>query len=381
MVKVGLLLPNSTLYPGLGFDIIEGLKAGFSRVDQSNVVLIVEGIGFGTNPDDVLAKAQKLLMQESVDAVVAMMSRRLAEQLVPLFTAANRLLLVLDVLGDFFGAELPGPTVFYHSLQACLGSRVAGRKAAESGAQRVVQAASFYDAGYRQGYAMAKGVEANGGQLVQYVVSSHVLAQVTLQPLQAICDTGEAQAITALYAGDLAEQFYRLYAAVASPLPLWVAPLLLEEQLLDTLTAAPDGVRGYVSWSERLENDPNEQFMAALRQRGRRPTLFSLLAYEGAEILATYLDPVKSRGYPTPADFQVLTRLTFRSPRGGIQFDPATHVSFGPHYPATLSRTQSGRYQLTDLADASMMTADKQQIETEPLPMDYSGWHNTYLCI
>ena len=360
MTKIGLLLPNSTLYPGLSFDIVDGLKAGLTWVNELNTTLFVEGIGFGTDADDLLAKAQKLLMQESVDLVVGMMSRQMAEHLTPLFTAANRLLLVLDVLGDFFGTDAPGPTVFYHSLQSCLASRITGRKAVESGVQQLTQAISFYDAGYLQGYAMTQGVETNGGQMVQYVVSSHVPAQVTLQPLQAALTTGETQAVIALYAGDMAEQFYRLYADLADQVPLWVSPMMLEEQMLETLTIAPEIVRGYVA---------------------RRPTLFSLLGYEGAAIITAYQHALSARGYPTPATFETLTTLPFTGPRGLIQMDARTHFSSGPQYAATLVRQASGGHQLAGLVADPTAAQDEQQFRTEPVPMTYTGWHNTYLCI
>lgn len=381
MAKIGWLLPNSTLYPGLGFDMVEGLKAGLTAAGETDVTFVVEGIGFGTDADDLLAKSQKLLMQETVDVVVGMVSRRMLEPLIPLFTAANRLLLVLDIMGDYFGFDTTGPTVFYHSLQACLGSRLAARKAVESGATAIAQAVSFYDAGYLQSYAMAQGVETNGGQMTQYVVSSHIPAQVTLQPLQAVLDAGETLAITALYAGNLAEQFYRLYADLTNLLPLWVSPLMLEEQMLDTLTKAPDRVRGYVAWSEQLETPANTLFMDAMRQRGRRPNLFSVIAYEAATVLGTYLASVGKRGYAVPADFQTLSTFSFEGPRGFIRFDPETHYSFGPHYATALAKTAAGTYRLADLIEEPTVAPDRTQFQTEPRPMSHTGWHNTYLCI
>jgi branched-chain amino acid transport system substrate-binding protein len=276
MATIGLLLPHSTLYPTLSFDLLDGVKAGLADASITNLTWVVESIGFGTDADEIRGKAQKLLMQDGVDLVVCMMSRRMAEQIAPVFTAANRLLLVLDVLGDFFSSQSTAPTVFYHSLQSCLYSRLAARKAVESGATRVIQAMSFYDAGYLQGYAVAQGVDTSGGQIVQYAVSSHIPAQVTLQNLQE--GLASAQAVVAQYVGDMAGQFYQLYATLSNQLPLWAGPMLLEEQMLANVPFGPEYVRGYVAWSEHLETGNNETFKASMRQRGRKSNLFSMLA-------------------------------------------------------------------------------------------------------
>lgn len=381
MTKIGLLLPHSTLYPSLSFDIAEGLKAGLASAGLKHISWTIEGIGFGTDADELLTKAQKLLLQEEVDVVIGMMHRRMAEGLAPLFNSANRLLLLLDVAGDFFVGAEPAPTVFYHSLQASLGCRLTGRKAVEAGARGVIQASSFYDAGYLQGYAFSQGITTNGGQVLQYFVSSHIPEQVNVQQLQDGITKDDAQAVTALYAGDLAEQFYQLYPALPRQLPLWVSPMMLEEQMLSRVSFGLEGIRGHVAWSEQLESNENDNYKEAIRSRGRQPNIFSVLGFEGGMIAACHLMGFKDKDQPSSEDFKQLESMSFRGPRGLVQFNPDTHYSFGQQYAATVVPDAQGRCRLAALVPEPAVDRDFNAFRSEAPPLTHTGWHNSYLCI
>ncbi|GAA4395040.1 hypothetical protein GCM10023187_01510 [Nibrella viscosa] len=369
------------MYPALSFDLLDGLKAGLTQHITTSITWAVEGIGFATDAHEVQTKAQKLLMQDDVDMVVGMMSRRMADTLNTLFTGANRLLLVLDLMGEFFLGLPPAPTMFFHSLQSCLSCRLAGRKAVESGAEGIIQAASFYDAGYLHGYAASQGVTTGGGHMVQYFVSSHIPAQANFQNLQAGLSSGQAQAVVALYAGDMARQFLEVYPTLTGRLPVWASPLALEEQMLTTVPYAMDGIRGFVPWSEHLDTEENRIFREAVQKRGRRPTLFSVLGYEGGLILANYLRLTDENNRDSPAVFNQLASLSFEGPRGQVAFDPATHFSFAPPYAATVIADNQGRCRLAALTPERTVEQDFRAFQTESPPTAYTGWHNTYLCI
>lgn len=376
MTTIGLLLPQSSLYPTLPFDITDGLKAGLLQAGISNTRVLIEGVNFGTDTLDVQAKVQKLLLQEGADVVVGMLSRRVSDALAPTFATANRLLLLLDVVGEFFAGLPPSSHIYHHSLQACVGSWLIGRDAAALG--KVMQVASFYEGGYLQGYALMHGVLAGNSEMGKYVITAHKAADVTLDEVQTGLAEGKAQAVTAIYSGDMASQFYDLYAQLPQHAPTWVSPLTLEEQMLATVPYRLDGIRGYVPWSTHLSNPLNDQFQTALRRRGRQPNLFSLLAYEAASFLPTYLDQLGTQGY---ADLSELDTLTFDSPRGSIAMNPTTHYSAGPMYAASLEADQSGHCQLAGLTPELAVGEAVDSLLAQGLLPNYANWYNTYLCI
>jgi branched-chain amino acid transport system substrate-binding protein len=359
-MTIGLLLPQSSLYTALPFDIVEGLRAGLAEQGLTDARLTMESIEHGTNPNDVLAKAQKLLLQEGADVVIGMMSRRVADALAPTFEAANRLLLVLDVVGEFFAGNVPvSPKVYVHSLQTCVGTWLAGREAAGQG--RVIQASSYYEAGYLLGYATSQGVTVAGGEMGGWAITPLKTAEFTLAQLQAHLEHQTGEAIVACYAAEMATQFFQLYSELPSnvpSLPMWGGPLLLEEQTLARTPYVPTGLRGYVAWSETLDNVPNHRFQEALRQRGRHPNLFSLLAYEAA----TYLNPPPYQ----------LDQLTFTSPRGTITMNANTHYRVIP--------AEDGTARLSVGTSVSATEAIDHLLAQGQLP-NYANWFNTYLCI
>ncbi|MBO0939508.1 ABC transporter substrate-binding protein [Fibrella sp. HMF5335] len=376
-MTIGLLLPQSSLYPTLPFDLVEGLRAGLDEVSLADTKLVLEGIDYGTNPANVQTKAQKLLLQEGADVVVGMVSKRVGDALAPMFATANRLLLVLDVIGEFFSgqpsaSEAPTSHVYYHSLQTCAGTWLAGRDAAALGP--VIQTASYYDSGYLQGYAVSQGVAAGGSTMGQWAISPLKTADFTLAQLQTGLEQDAGNSIVALYTADMAEQFFAGYVALPPhrDVPIWGGPLLLEEQTLAKVPYQTEGIRGYVAWSQTLDNPLNQRFQEALRRRGRHPNLFSLLAYEAASILLTYL-----------ADLSAIDQLatsSFDSPRGTITMNATTHYTSGPLYEATVLASDTGHCRLHPGAPVSTNDPIDHLLAQGQLNT-YANWFNTYLCI
>ena len=326
-------------------------------------------------------KTQKLLLQEGVDAVVGFLNRTTVDHIAPLFSGTNRLLLVLDMLGEFFVDKPIYPGVLFHSLQLCLSARLTARKAVEQGARGVIQASSFYEAGYLQGYAAAQGVDASGGSTVHYAVSSHKLKEISYDSLHIGIQSGKAQAVVALYSGDMAEHFLAVYPGLPGKLPLWAGPMLLEESMLKRVHFRGQEAQGYVPWSVRLKLAENEQFVHRLKARGRQPTLLAVLGYEGGLIMAEYARMVQQKGYPILEHTTTLSRFTFTGPRGPVFFDERTHYSFGPQYATSMEADEDGHLRLGECyADESWKQAWKA-FEAEPLLGQYSGWTNIYLCI
>jgi branched-chain amino acid transport system substrate-binding protein len=91
MITIGLLLPRSTYYTGISFDIFEGMKASLEAHQRDKYRIVTENIGFGTDKQQCYRGAEQLLMHHDAKIVFAYVSHRIAQILRPLFTAANRL--------------------------------------------------------------------------------------------------------------------------------------------------------------------------------------------------------------------------------------------------------------------------------------------------
>ena len=59
MFTIGVLLPGSTLYPSIGMDFLQGIKAGFKFHQQTAPDIKVELISFGLKDDEIYAAAER----------------------------------------------------------------------------------------------------------------------------------------------------------------------------------------------------------------------------------------------------------------------------------------------------------------------------------
>lgn len=376
MIHFGFLVPRSTLYPSLSFELIDGLKAGLAHRGLKDITLSIEYIGFGIESGDVYEKAQKLLFQ-GVDAVIGFIGRRLGDELAPLFGAANRLLLVLDPLGSVLpGSPSTSQPVFYHSLHTCLGTWLAAHTAATEQGPRCILATSFYEAGYPtlQNSAQQSLIQA-GGQTAQYFVSTHQPEKFTLAPLQPTLANSAASALIGLFCGDLGTLFLKQYQQTPNRVPAYVSPFLLEEQWLSTVDSPVENITGYVAWGQHLDRPENHTFREAMHQIGRKATIFSMLAWEGGLILADW------RNNSTLTDFSRLPTMQVVGPRGLITFDPSTHYSFGPFYQTSVITDSAGTCALGALRPYEQLDIQRTRWLAQLTDDPMTGWRNQYLCI
>src|SRR5881398_4084670 len=173
-IKIGILLPRSTDYPAMGYDIVDGLRAGLQFTGQSSFEIFTENIGFGVDPTLSYARAEKLLLNDGVDLLIVYSDASNAEQLYPLAETFQKTLIVLDA-----GMQLPeiNSAYCYHiSLQGVHACRIAGMMAGQ-GNRKVLMATSFYDGGYRGPWGCDRGLSETGGSVCGNYVSGYKTAE------------------------------------------------------------------------------------------------------------------------------------------------------------------------------------------------------------
>jgi branched-chain amino acid transport system substrate-binding protein len=387
MLRIGILTPRSTLYPAMGFDILNGLKAGFTHHSPGNdFVLVTDNIGFGTDEAEIYTKAEKMLLGDNADIVIACCDSRVAAMLQPLFAAAGKLLLVTNP-----GANLPEgwqaqPTTIVHSLNFCFNTGLTGQLAAAGGT--AAMAASYYDAGYNQLFTMITRFQQKGGSILYNHVTHLETKQFTLQPLQEFM-AGEngTQNLLCLFSADMAVLFYKEMAQIqqSQSCNLFVAPMLLEETLAKELNneAVLTNVQGYTPWLAALSNDNNQQFIKAYEAvQGKQPNLFALLGWDSALIIEQFYKQLQLHDNNTANAIKAMgAGQPLPSPRGWIKLDPSSNHIYGP---AWLVKG-SNNFDL-DMEENSPLDFDaewKSFTEEVALPANdiHSAWRNTYLCI
>lgn len=381
MLKVGLLTPRSTLFPHLSTDWLSGLKNYLKHQGVANdFSLSIDNIGFGTDEQDIYSKAEKLLLQEDADVVVLFADNYAAEMLTPLFSATNKLLLVVNFGANFPDNQEPPPTVIYHSLNFCFHAGLTGKLAASAKSKNAINAVSYYDGGYRQCFCMLNGHQSNGGVPVFNHITHLRLSEFTLTPIAEFIQNNPGEAtMLCLFSGDQAERFYHDIGTILEkhPFPLFVSPMMLDETLKLPMEMSGINASGYIPWHSSLDNRANTLFKEIFtKATGKSVNYFSLLGWETGMLLAMIRE--KYTGNNAAETVVLLNQEVINSPRGSLKVDANTHQIYGPSYLAVIRGTGSialeGEMKMPD-EEWQLFSAIKLGVG------ESSSWRNTYLCI
>lgn len=381
MLRTGILLPRSNLFPSLGLDLLNGIKENNkAKNEYEEYKIFTDNIGFGFDEAEIYTKAEKMLLQDDADIVILCADVRISEMLQPLFEASNKILLVVNAGANFPESWNPAATTITHTLNFCLHASLTGRLAATDSGKNVINTTSYYDAGYRQCFCMLNASQLHGGQPLFTHITSAALSEFTLEPLEGFLNEHpDVNTLLCLFSADQAALFFQHIAALQKKfdLNLYVSPMMLEESLKKNLAAGTvfKNVKGYIPWHSSLTNIANSEFIKIF---GDNANYFNLLGWETGAILHGVLGQHKQGNTSARSILQALTEITFDSPRGWLKIDKATQYSFGPSYMATYSsngeitvdeKNGTGEEEWTNFVSKNIIHGD------------YSGWKNTYLCV
>jgi branched-chain amino acid transport system substrate-binding protein len=378
MLRTGILLPRSTLFPSIGLDIHSGLKEYLKLTGIDNEIEFLTGnIGFGTNDQEIYTKVEKMLLDDEIDVLVLCADIWIAELLKPLFTATEKILLVIN-----FGANFPdnwqaAPTTIFHSLNFCLHAALSGKLAAEeSDSNKTINLTSYYDGGYRQCYSMiAANQEFGAGTIYNHVTSLHI-KEFTLEPVDDFLATENAKCdALCLFAGDQALRFYEAIAPLQEKygLKLYGSPMMFDISLNKILKEKEFvNIGGYIPWYIELDNSENRQFTSVINSAN----YFSLLGWETGMLLQNILELYRSGAASASVVIKEMENKSWQSPRGHFTLDAATHYSYGPSY--LVKRDAENAIEFI-----SQLNGREEWIwfvNRPPMQGESSGWKNSYLC-
>lgn len=370
---IGILLPRSSEYPGMGFDILAGLKAGLLADPGNDFRIITENIGFGENPTHNYACAEKMLLQEDAAAIICYSHFLNAEPLYPLATSSGRPFIFLDA-GMQMMTVPQNDHCFHISLQGTHACSIAGARAAE-GKRKVLIATSFYDGGYRGPWGYHESIESSGGQVCGNYVSGYKTAEFSIDPYLELLQQSGAEGVAACFSTYLAVLFFdalKQAGANATALPFYCSPFMAEEELLRKCNFPGGEFHAFVPWSSSLENEQQQRFTTTLKEKqDRDPNLFSLLGWEAAILLGQ----VRREGLSS------LKGWTYESPRGAVTIHPQTHHTYAPLYHGMIVENADGKcaWQFHEKVEIDSDTHLRYLIARSDFMA--SGWRNNYFCI
>ncbi len=382
MQKIGVLLPRSTYYETISFDIYEGLKSGLEAIGKKDIKIVIENIGFGADKQQCYRSAEKLLLEENVSLVVAYIGHRTAELFRPLFLAANKILIVLDA-----GANLPNewpscPNIFYHSLHNSLGARLSAKKAIDDGFLKGAMISGYYDGGYLHTYSISKSFEDFNGKIVFNHATGYTSNDFNMEPLEGHLKDNSNTALLSLFSGDFVQWYFKEIKKrfKKQDLPIYMTPFGMEESMLENAVFPSNNVSGIVTWSKKIKTIENKLFIETIESVGKKPNLFSLISWESASIVSKVIELIDKQKNNVFEIAKELQKFHFNGPRGEIYFDTKTNTSITPLFEASIIE-KNGMCEVALGNEINNVKDEFEKLSKLPLGDTTSAWFNSYTCI
>lgn len=375
-MKVGLLFPMSNTYPGIGQDFMDGIHSLFKQQDIQTITILKEGVAFGGIEKEVYLKAEKLLVSDDVDVLVAYVDEKVLPVLYPLAMATGKILLVVNPGANYPLNWIAQPTVVHLNLQHAFLCSLTGAMAAVTGNGKAALASTFYDCGYLHSAAMVNALLGNGGSIQfnhinrnNYDASFEMTALTDFLHTQKDCNN-----LLCVFDSLPASLFYQqLNAALGDrPLQLFVSPMMLQEKAMATLAGNTSfTLNSYIPWYAGMPGAANEIFLQSLT---RPATLFSLLGWETAQVLQLlqqYGDVANGEGA-----VEYLKIANLQTPRGQLIMDAATQFYIAP----AAKYVVKARATEPEIEWVNNLEKEWQAFTAAPTEGAVTGWTNTYLC-
>ncbi|MFN8249739.1 MAG: ABC transporter substrate-binding protein [Ferruginibacter sp.] len=378
-MKIGILFPLSKVYPGVGTGFMDGLQS-YLRLKGIETAFSMnkEGIGFGADEKDIFKKAEKLLISDDVDVLVAYLDEKVLYLIYPLVQATGKLMIVVNPGANYPLQWIPQPTVVKLNLQHAFLCWMSGALAAKKKAAQAALATTYYDCGYLHAAAIVNKFMEEGGVLkYNYINNQFYDANFEINALLNFLDQDPGcENLLCIFDEQPALLFYKLLSAYkrSNPLQLFVSPMMIQQKAKDkTGMAFPFTISGYLPWYEGIANDANKLFLGSC---SKAVSIFSLLGWEAGMVLAMIYTNSEKEAANGEAVVASLLNNTIESPRGSLKLDPETLFYVAPVYKYELNEGTT-EAEITKIEDPSEQW---RSFTSKPTEGHVTGWMNTYLC-
>lgn len=289
-VRVGLVVPQSGVYAGLGEDMQQGWDLWLEQNGGTFGPYTVETVvaDEGETPQTGGAAVQQVLTRDGVDVVVGIVNSAVAINAAPLFAEAQKVLVVANAGAAAVTGANGNPYVWRASFQnaqvaAAMGTHLAGQDIAGG----VFVIAPDYAAGDEVISGFSDAYTAGGGTIAG-TVKPPFGSTTDYQPFLTQIQQSGAGAVFCFFSGAEALSFVTQYEqfGLKATTPLYGSGFLTEGDVLQRQGAAAVGVQTTLHYSSALDNPANQAFAQSYRDAyGEEPTVFAMQTWDAANVL------------------------------------------------------------------------------------------------
>ena len=324
-IKVGLMLPYTGTYAGLGNAIENGFKLYVQ--EQGGKLGGREVQYFKVDDESEPAKAtdnvNKLIKRDNVDVLVGTVHSGVALAMAKAAKDNNVLLVIPNAGADAITGALCAPNVVRSSFSNWQPGYAMGVVAGQKGIKRAMTITWAYAAGAESTKGFTEGLEKSGGKVTKDLTLP--FPNVEFQALLTEIAAQKPDAVYAFFAGGGAVKFVKDYAAAGlnKTIPLY-GPGFLTDGTLEAQGASAQNMLTTLHYADNLDTPKNNTFRKAYAIAFKaQPDVYAVQGYDAAQILAAGLKAVNGDLTKRDALTAAMHKITVDSPRGKFTISPA----------------------------------------------------------
>jgi branched-chain amino acid transport system substrate-binding protein len=327
-VRVGLVIPQAGVYTPLGEDMKQGWDLWLEQNDGMMGDFEVETVvaDEGESPDTGVPAVQRLLTEDSVDALVGIVNSATALGVAEQVTEAETPLIVANAGAEAITKDAASPYVWRSSFTNAQIAAAMGTHLGEEGVGPVYVMAPDYAAGQEVVAGFTEAYEAAGGEIAGQALTPFGTTQ-DFQPFLSGVRSSDAEATFVFYAGGEAVSFVQQYAefGLKDSIPLYGSGFLTEGSVLEAQGEAAVGVQTTLHYSTEIDNEANAAFVEAYQAAyDELPTTYAVQTYDAANVLGRALSEVDELSGPAITEALDGLGEIDDSPRGPWSFTNQT---------------------------------------------------------
>lgn len=366
------------LFPTAGLQFSEGIALAKKTFGTATDEIVLEGAGTCTDVDEVQKAANKLLLQERVDVIVAYVGHNMFNTLSDICNEYKKVLILADMGGVVAYTASASPYVFMHSFNEWVATYNLGKR--NEGANHPIVSMSLMEAGYSLGYTFVKGLEASGVDVKAFVMSKLDINQEYFDNVTRFLNEDKPDLFYCGFTGKDAEV---LLAGVGKELAdsgttIAGSGWLTLPGILKKYGSSLAGAQTASAYYTTINNEANQKFLKDFEEETENEgDRFALLGYEIGMMLfkaAVYNDSGKLMSKKT---VEALEQTEIDSPRGKVSYHPTEHYTVAGCWFAEVKEENGNYYnEITDHIDK----VDMEVWRTDENNWPNGGWFNPYPC-
>jgi branched-chain amino acid transport system substrate-binding protein len=317
-IKVGLMLPATGTYAGLGDAIEKGFKL---YVQEQGGKLAGREIQYfkvddESDPSKATDNVNKLIKRDNVDVLVGTVHSGVALAMAKAAKDSNTLLIVPNAGADAITGPMCGPNIVRSSFSNWQPGYSTGVVAAKKGYKRAMTITWNYSAGAETVKGFTEAFEKGGGKVIKDL--NLPFPGVEFQALLTEIAAQKPDVVFAFFAGGGAVKFVKDYdaAGLKGKIPLFGSGFLTDGTL-EAQGASAQGLQTTLHYADNLDTPRNNAFRKsyALAYKSNAD-VYAVQGYDAAQILGAGLAAVKGDITKRDALTAAMRKVTVDSPRG-----------------------------------------------------------------